>query len=278
MGISLIAEYHLKESRSFNEDVQIFNQSSLGETSVNLGAFYQIINPRLGFWNQINIRGGAYIRQFDETYNDSEWSDYNTNGTVFRTEYLQWLKEFGWVDIQFSIDGIEDRFEFMMDLKNNKRGRIKEYANKFNAEYFEGKRPWHIKCDIAIPAATQNEINLNDAKNLIKNKCQCIVEGANMPTESDAVEEFLKNKVLFGPGKAANAGGVAVSGLEMSQNSMFTSWSREEVDSKLKNIMRNIHQQCVKYGSGNNYINYIKGANIAGFIKVADAMLDQGVV
>ena len=176
-------------------------------------------------------------------------------------------------------DGIDDKkLAFIMDLKNNKRGRIKEYANRFNAEYFEGKRPWHIKCDVAIPAATQNEINLNDAKNLIKNKCQCIVEGANMPTESDAVEEFLKNKVLFGPGKAANAGGVAVSGLEMSQNSMFTSWSREEVDLKLKNIMRNIHQQCVKYGSGNNYINYIKGANIAGFIKVADAMLDQGVV
>ena len=172
----------------------------------------------------------------------------------------------------------DDKLKFVMNLKNNRRGRIKEYADKYNAEYFEGKRPWHIKCDVAIPSATQNEINEDDALKLVKNNCQCVVEGANMPTESNAVEILLKNKILFAPGKAANAGGVAVSGLEMSQNSMFSSWSREEVDHKLKNIMKSIHQQCIDYGKETDYINYIKGANIAGFIKVADSMLDQGVV
>ena len=172
----------------------------------------------------------------------------------------------------------DDKLQYVMDLKNNKRGRIKEYADKYDAQYFEGKRPWDIKCDVAIPSATQNEINLDDAQSLIDNGCKCVVEGANMPTEPEAVELFIKNKVLFGPGKAANAGGVAVSGLEMSQNSMFTSWSRSEVDDKLKNIMVNIHNQCIEHGKENDYINYVKGANIAGFIKVADAMLDQGVV
>jgi len=171
-----------------------------------------------------------------------------------------------------------EKLKFVMDLKNNKRGRIKEYADEYNVEYFEGKRPWHIKCDVAIPSATQNEINKDDANNLIKNGCQCIVEGANMPTTPEAVESILENKVLFAPGKAANAGGVAVSGLEMSQNSMFASWTREEVDNKLKKIMESIHQQCINYGKEGDYINYIKGANIAGFIKVADSMLDQGVV
>ena len=179
----------------------------------------------------------------------------------------------------YDVNGIDsEKLEFVMDLKNNKRGRIKEYADKYNVEYFEGLRPWHIKCDIAIPCATQNEINISDAKQLIKNKCICVVEGANMPTEAEAVDLFIDNKILFGPGKAANAGGVAVSGLEMSQNSMFASWSREEVDLKLQNIMKNIHTQCVMHGEEDNYINYIKGANIAGFIKVADSMLDQGVV
>ena len=181
----------------------------------------------------------------------------------------------------YDSNGIDNKkLNFVIDLKNNKRGRIKEYADKYNVEYFEGKRPWHIKCDIAIPSATQNEINLDDANHLIKNNCKCVVEGANMPTEPDAVEALIKNKVLFAPGKAANAGGVAVSGLEMSQNSMFSSWSREEVDQKLQNIMQNIHSQCIEYGKDNNsnYVNYIKGANIAGFIKVADSMLDQGVV
>ena len=179
----------------------------------------------------------------------------------------------------YDSNGIDDeKLEFIIDLKNNRRGRIKEYADKYNVEYFKGQRPWHIKCDVAIPSATQNEINENDAKKLINNNCKCVVEGANMPTEPAAVDMLLKNKVLFGPGKAANAGGVAVSGLEMSQNSMFASWSREEVDKKLKNIMKSIHNQCVTYGQEDDYMNYIKGANIAGFIKVADAMLDQGVV
>ena len=179
----------------------------------------------------------------------------------------------------YDINGIDyEKLKFIMDLKNNRRGRIKEYSDKYNVEYFEGQRPWHIKCDVAIPSATQNEIGEEDAKNLIKNNCKCVVEGSNMPTEPNAVEMLLKNKILFAPGKAANAGGVAVSGLEMSQNSMFASWSREEVDNKLKNIMKNIHQQCINYGKEEDYINYIKGANIAGFIKVADAMLDQGVV
>ena len=176
-------------------------------------------------------------------------------------------------------DGIDnEKLEYVIDLKNNRRGRIKEYAHQYNVEYFEGSRPWNIKCDVAIPCATQNELELQDAKNLVENGCVCVVEGANMPTTPDAVEVLLENKVLFAPGKAANAGGVAVSGLEMSQNSIFASWSREEVDNKLKNIMKSIHQQCVTHGKENDYINYIRGANVAGFIKVADSMLDQGVV
>ena len=176
-------------------------------------------------------------------------------------------------------DGLNtEKLDYVKDLKNNKRGRIQEYTKKFKAEYFEGERPWNKKCDVALPCATQNEINLNDAKNLIKNKCVCIAEGANMPTETDAVHEFIKNKILFGPGKAANAGGVAVSGLEMSQNSMRIAWSKEEVDQRLNQIMKDIHTQCIEYGSEEGFINYVKGANIAGFIKVADSMIDQGVV
>jgi len=176
-------------------------------------------------------------------------------------------------------NGIDDeKLKYIFDLKNNRRGRIKEYTTKFKAEYFDGKNPWSIKCDIALPCATQNEINKSDAEKLIKNGCICIAEGANMPSDNDAINVYLKNKILFGPGKAANAGGVAVSGLEMSQNSVFSSWSRDEVDLKLSKIMKNIHSQCIEFGSENNYINYVKGANIAGFIKVADSMLDQGVV
>jgi len=171
-----------------------------------------------------------------------------------------------------------EKLEYIKDLKNNKRGRIQEYAKTFKTKYFDGKRPWSHACDVAIPCATQNEINLNDAKILIKNKCTCVAEGANMPTETDAVHEFNNNKILFGPGKAANAGGVAVSGLEMSQNSMRINWERDEVDQKLNQIMKNIHNQCIEYGKHKNYTNYVKGANIAGFIKVADSMIDQGVV
>tara|TARA_B100000965_G_C19601054_1_gene762654 strand:+ start:4648 stop:5985 length:1338 start_codon:yes stop_codon:yes gene_type:complete len=171
-----------------------------------------------------------------------------------------------------------EKLDFILDLKNNRRGRIKEYAEKFNVDYLDGKKPWNIKCDVALPCATQNEINEAEAMTLVKNGCKCVVEGANMPSDSKAVDIFINNKILFGPGKAANAGGVAVSGLEMSQNSIFSSWSRSEVDKKLSNIMKNIHSKCMEYGTENNFINYVKGANIAGFIKVADAMLDQGVV
>lgn len=172
----------------------------------------------------------------------------------------------------------KEKLEYVMELKNVKRGRIKEYAEEFGVEYFEGKRPWGIKCDIALPSATQNEINEEDAKTLIDNGCICVSEGANMPSTPEAIEVYLKAKILYGPGKAANAGGVATSGLEMSQNSLRLSWTREEVDERLHNIMIAIHEQCVKYGTEGDFVNYVKGANIAGFIKVADAMIDHGVV
>jgi len=177
-------------------------------------------------------------------------------------------------------EGIDlGKLGYVMDLKNNKRGRIKEYVNKYkNAEYLEGKRPWGVECQVALPCATQNEINGDDAKTLVNNDCFCIAEGANMPTQPAGVEVFLKNQVLYGQGKAANAGGVATSGLEMSQNSMRLSWTREEVDARLRTIMKSIHQTCVTYGKEGDFINYVKGANIGGFVKVADAMVDQGVV
>jgi glutamate dehydrogenase (NADP+) len=177
-------------------------------------------------------------------------------------------------------DGIDDeKLAFVLDLKNVRRGRIKEYAKKFGVEYLEGKRPWGIKCDCAFPSATQNEISGDDAKTLLKNGCYVVTEGANMPSTPEAAEQFIANKVLFGPAKAANAGGVATSGLEMSQNSLRLSWTREEVDERLHNIMIAIHKQCYEaaeeYGQPGNLL---VGANIAGFVKVADAMLDQGLV
>ncbi len=172
-----------------------------------------------------------------------------------------------------------EKLEFVMHLKNVKRGRIKEYADKYGCEYYEGKTPWGIKCDVALPSATQNELNGEDAKTLIDNGCFVVSEGANMPSTPEAVEYFLEKKILFGPGKAANAGGVATSGLEMSQNSLRLSWTREEVDTKLHNIMIEIHKTCVKYGkNADGSIDYVKGANIGGFVKVADAMLAQGLV
>jgi glutamate dehydrogenase (NADP+) len=176
--------------------------------------------------------------------------------------------------------GINDeKLAYVMELKNIKRGRIKEYAEKYKVQYVEGERPWKIKCDIAIPSATQNEINKEEAEILVKNGCIAVSEGANMPSTPEAVEVFIKEKILFGPGKAANAGGVAVSGLEMAQNSMRLPWSREEVDNRLHMIMTNIHETCVKYGKEKSgFINYVNGANIGGFIKVADAMIAQGVV
>jgi glutamate dehydrogenase/leucine dehydrogenase len=176
-------------------------------------------------------------------------------------------------------EGIDNKkLQWIMDLKNIRRGRMKEYTDEFGGEYWDGKRPWGAKCDVTLPSATQNEINKEDAQTLVKNGCICVAEGANMPSEAEAINVFLENKILFGPGKAANAGGVAVSGLEMSQNAMIIRWSREEVDKKLKDIMSNIHEACVSFGKEGDFTNYVKGANIAGFIKVADAMMDQGVV
>ena len=172
----------------------------------------------------------------------------------------------------------KDKLAYIMELKNVKRGRIKEYAEKYGVEYAAGKRPWTVPCDIAFPSATQNEISKDDAKALIDNGCICVSEGANMPTTPEGVEVFHEAKILFAPGKAANAGGVAVSGLEMSQNSMRLAWTREEVDEKLQRIMQNIHSACVKYGKDGDWVNYVIGANVAGFVKVADAMLDQGIV
>jgi glutamate dehydrogenase/leucine dehydrogenase len=172
-----------------------------------------------------------------------------------------------------------EKLAWAMELKNIRRGRISEYAEKFGVEYFEGERPWKIKCDAAFPSATENEINEADAKMLVKNGCLVVSEGANMPSMPEAVEVFLSARILYGPGKAANAGGVAVSGLEMTQNSMRLPWSREEVDQRLHTIMKNIHKTCLKYGAEDEgFVNYVKGANIGGFVKVAEAMLAQGVV
>jgi len=176
-------------------------------------------------------------------------------------------------------NGIDDeKLAYVMELKNIKRGRIREYAEKFGVEYHEGKRPWGVNCDIALPCATQNEINEQEAKTLVNNGCKVVSEGANMPSTPEAIEVFLNKKILFGPGKAANAGGVAVSGLEMTQNSMRLPWTREDVDKQLRQIMVDIHSTCQKYGKEGDYVNYVKGANIGGFVKVAEAMLAQGAV
>jgi len=172
-----------------------------------------------------------------------------------------------------------EKLQFVLELKNNRRGRIKEYADKFGCEYFEGQRPWKVKCDVAMPCATQNELDENDAKTLLKNGCICVAEGANMPSTIGAVEAFIKAGILYAPGKASNAGGVATSGLEMTQNSMRLPWTSQEVDARLHEIMINIHKTCVKYGTQpDGYINYVQGANIGGFVKVAEAMLAQGYV
>ncbi len=178
-------------------------------------------------------------------------------------------------------DGIdEEKLKYVFLLKNVQRGRIREYAEKYpSATYTAGERPWSVKCDIAMPCATQNELNGEQADMLLKNGCKCVVEGANMPTTPEAIAKFQAAKILYSPGKASNAGGVATSGLEMTQNSMRLGWSKEEVDEKLKGIMANIHARCVEFGTEpDGYINYVKGANIAGFMKVADAMLAQGIV
>jgi glutamate dehydrogenase (NADP+) len=180
----------------------------------------------------------------------------------------------------YDANGIDaEKLAFVMDLKNVQRGRIKAYADNYGCEFHAGQRPWSIKCDVALPCATQNELNAEEAALLVANGCMCVSEGANMPCTPEAIEVFDANKILFAPGKASNAGGVAVSGLEMSQNSLRYNWTREEVDAKLHRIMVDIHEACVKHGGDDTgYVNYVKGANVAGFVKVADAMLDQGVV
>jgi len=172
----------------------------------------------------------------------------------------------------------EERLAFLKELKGERRGRIEEYAKKFKCTFLAGQRPWGVPCQVALPCATQNEIELEDAKKLVRNGCDCVAEGANMPSTPEAVKVFLEKKILFGPGKAANAGGVAVSGLEMSQNSLRLSWTREEVEKRLAGIMAAVHQQCVQHGEQGGFVNYVDGANIAGFRKVAEAMLDQGLV
>ena len=174
----------------------------------------------------------------------------------------------------------EEKLAYVMDLKNVKRGRISEYVAKYpSAKFFKGERPWGVTCDVALPCATQNELNDAEAKVLVKNGCTCVAEGANMPSTPEAISVFQDARILYSPGKASNAGGVATSGLEMSQNSLRLNWTREEVDKKLFDIMSDIHDSCLKYGKdGDGYVDYVKGANIAGFVKVADAMIDQGVV
>ena len=176
-------------------------------------------------------------------------------------------------------DGMDsEHWKYLMDLKNIRRGRIEEMAEHFGLQYLAGQRPWSLQCDIALPCATQNELTIDDARTLIKNGCMCVAEGANMPSTLDAVDLFIEQGILYAPGKASNAGGVAVSGLEMSQNAMRLLWTDGEVDAKLHSIMQNIHSACVHYGMENGKVNYVKGANIAGFVKVADAMLAQGIV
>jgi glutamate dehydrogenase/leucine dehydrogenase len=177
-------------------------------------------------------------------------------------------------------DGINaEKLAWVMELKNIRRGRIREYAERFpSAKYLPNERPWKVQCDLAFPSATQNEIDAQDARTLVANGCFCVAEGANMPTEPEGVDVFLEAKILYGPGKAANAGGVAVSGLEMTQNAGVIKWPREEVDMRLQQIMKAIHENCVRYGSANGFVNYVRGANVAGFVKVADAMLAQGIV
>ena len=178
----------------------------------------------------------------------------------------------------YDANGIDtEKLAFVMELKNVRRGRIKEYADKFGCEFHTG-RPWSVNCDIALPCATQNELDEAEAKTLVTNGCMLVSEGANMPSTPQAIAVFQNAKILFAPGKASNAGGVATSGLEMSQNQLRMNWSREEVDGKLKHIMKAIHTSCIKYGMDGDYVDYVKGANIAGFVKVADAMLDQGLV
>ncbi len=227
--------------------------------------------------NQLGTRGEDYKGKVCTVSGSGNVSIYATEKLIELGAKVVTVSDSG--GFVYDKDGFDaEKLAYVKDLKEVRRGRIHEYAKKFGCEYHEGKRPWVVKCDLAFPCATENELNGDEAETLVKNGCFGVAEGANMPSTPEAVEIFQKNKILYGLGKAANAGGVAVSGLEQSQNAIRLSWTREEVDGKLVDIMKNIHEQCVEYGREGDWIDYVKGANIAGFVKVADAMLAQGIV
>jgi len=227
--------------------------------------------------NQLGTRGEDYKGKVCTVSGSGNVSIYATEKLIQLGAKVVTLSDSG--GFVYDKDGFDaEKLAYVKDLKEVRRGRIHEYAKKFGCEYHEGKRPWVVKCDLAFPCATENELHGDEAETLVKNGCYGVAEGANMPSTPEAVEIFQKNKILYGLGKAANAGGVAVSGLEQSQNAIRLSWTREEVDGKLVDIMKNIHEQCVEHGKEGDWIDYVKGANIAGFVKVADAMLAQGIV
>ena len=251
------------KGKSDNE-VMKFCQSFMTELCKHIGANTDVPAGDIGVGGrEIGYMFGQYKRIRNEFVGVLTGKGLNWGGSLIRP------------------DGITaEKLAFVMELKNVKRGRISEYAAKYpSAKFVAGKRPWEVKCDVALPCATQNELNEDEAKALVANGVICVAEGANMPTTPEAITVFQNAKILFSPGKASNAGGVATSGLEMSQNSLRFNWTAEEVDTKLHTIMVSIHTACVKYGTdANGYVDYVKGANIAGFVKVADAMIDQGLV
>ncbi|WP_431166046.1 NADP-specific glutamate dehydrogenase [Tenacibaculum halocynthiae] len=229
--------------------------------------------------NMLNFKGDSFKGKTVAVSGSGNVAQYATEkATQLGAKVVTLSDSSGYIYDEEGIDA--DKLAFVMEIKNVRRGRIGEYVEKYpSAKFFAKERPWGVKCDVALPCATQNELNGEEAKVLVANGCICVAEGANMPSTPEAIEVFQNAKILFAPGKASNAGGVATSGLEMSQNSLRLSWTREEVDSKLHGIMNSIHEACVKYGTQEDgYVDYVKGANVAGFVKVADAMLDQGVV
>ncbi len=229
--------------------------------------------------NMLNFKGDSFKGKTVAVSGSGNVAQYATEkATQLGAKVVTLSDSSGYIYDEEGIDA--EKLAFVMEIKNVRRGRIGEYVEKYpSAKFFAKERPWGVKCDVALPCATQNELNGEEAKTLVANGCICVAEGANMPSTPEAIEVFQEAKILFAPGKASNAGGVATSGLEMSQNSLRLSWTREEVDSKLHGIMNSIHEACVKYGTQEDgYVDYVKGANVAGFVKVADAMLDQGVV
>ncbi|CAM1350689.1 NADP-specific glutamate dehydrogenase [Tenacibaculum insulae] len=229
--------------------------------------------------NMLNAKGDSFEGKTVAVSGSGNVAQYATEkATEFGAKVVTMSDSSGYI---YDADGIDaEKLAYVMEIKNVRRGRINEYVEKYpNAQFFKGERPWGTKCDVALPCATQNELNGEEAKTLLANGCICVSEGANMPSTPEAVEAFINAKILFAPGKASNAGGVATSGLEMSQNSLRYNWTRTEVDAKLHQIMNDIHASCVEYGTQTDgFVDYVKGANVAGFVKVADAMLDQGVV